>query len=94
MTVAVRGRVPRDKANDFTDAFNNVEQRLLALERDRAGGSVQYTSPSTPLFGGGSGGGAPGSGGGAPPGSGGGSTTIINITETASLTDLFLLAGM
>ena len=97
MTVAVLGRVPRpeDKAlaNLLRSALNNVEQRLLALERDNAGGAAQFTSPSTPLFGAGAGGVATGGGGGSGgSGSGGGTMTVV-ITETASLQDIFLFMG-
>jgi hypothetical protein len=93
MTVAVRGRVPRDPEKQYTGAFNNIEARLLALERDNAGGAPLYTSPSTPLFGGGSSGAAPGSGGGSGGSGSGGGTTTVTITETASLQDTFLMMG-
>lgn len=74
MTVVVRGRVPRRKDGKFSDeSANNIEQRLLALERDAAGRAPTFVSPTAPTFGGGI---VPAPGGGGPgPGGGGGGVT-------------------
>lgn len=85
MTVAVRGRVPRDPKGQFTEKIaTHIQERLQALERAAAGGGAQFTSPTTPTFGGGGPIVAPGGGGG---GGGGGGPTITDHGMLVGLLD-------
>lgn len=85
MTVAVRGRVPRNAEGKFGETeAQHIQERLHALEVALAGGAPLFTGPSVPTFGRGSppaGGGGGGTGGGGGGGGGG-------VTDHGSLTGL------
>lgn len=88
MAVAVRGRLPVDPKQ----AFQEIQERLIALERDsRTDVQAGFTNPGVPGFGPGLPG-VIGGGGGSVPIPPPTSTTII-ITQPASVIDLFLLMG-
>lgn len=91
MTVAVRGRVPRDASEKFSEATAvHIQERLQALERHAAGGGNAFASPSYPSFGSGNATIASGGGAAAPTTP---TTTTVILTESASVADLFLLMG-
>ena len=92
MTVAVRGRVPREGEGVYdAHVATHIRERLQALERALAGGNNVFASPTFPSFGSGLAGSSGAAGGGVPAG-GGSSTTIITTVE-ASLIDIFAHMG-